>query len=69
MTDYEDYVEYMRVLTEDFLPHITEHTEGQMPGLFYQVNLLRRASKDALHALLELEQGHWEGSSSSDRDR
>lgn len=56
MTD--DYAECLQTLIEDYLPNITKHvTEQDMPDTFYQVNRLRRASRDAVHALLELEQG------------
>lgn len=58
--EYDEYVECMRALTEDFLPNIADHADGQMPGLFYQVNLLRRATKEAVHVLLAAEQAdHW----------
>jgi hypothetical protein len=55
-----DYTECMRVLTEDYLPNITVGLDPGDPivmrDTLYQVNRLRRASKDALYALLELEQ-------------
>ncbi|HEY5785129.1 MAG TPA: hypothetical protein VIT65_10165 [Microlunatus sp.] len=60
--NYDDYVECMRALTEDFLPNVPQHSEGQMPGLYYQVNLLRHAAKEAaLRILLEAGQTdqHW----------
>lgn len=56
MTEH-DPAECMRVLTEDYLPTVTANPgPADMRETLYQVNRLRRASKDALHALLELEQ-------------
>jgi hypothetical protein len=52
-----DPVEAMRFLTEDYLCSIGEHIEpGQMADVFYRVNLLRRAAKDAVYTMLEMEQ-------------